>query len=113
MAIRAPLYYSAGNLKEMTSTEVDEIISQAIYQYSLAPSVALSVVNSGGNIGSITDTFLFFSIAFYASGIPWVTLALGDLTVKILIALLMLIPFKILINKIKDYSENSVSDIKL
>ena len=56
MAIRAPLYYSAGNLKEMTSTEVDEIISQAIYQYSLAPSVALSVVNSGGNIGSITDT---------------------------------------------------------
>ena len=56
MAIRAPLYYSAGNLKEMTSTEVDEIISQTIYQYSLAPSVALSVVSSGGNIGSITDT---------------------------------------------------------
>ena len=56
MAIRAPLYYSAGNLKEMTSTEVDEIISQTIYQYSLGPSVALSVVSSGGNIGSITDT---------------------------------------------------------
>ena len=56
MAIRAPLYYSAGNLKEMTSTEVDEIISQTIYQYSLGPSVALSVVGSGGNIGSITDT---------------------------------------------------------
>ena len=56
MAIRAPLYYSAGNLKAMTSTEVDEIISQAIYQYSLGPSVALSVVSSGGNIGSITDT---------------------------------------------------------
>ena len=56
MAIRAPLYYSAGNLKEMTSAEVNEIISQAIYQYSLAPSVALSVVSSGGNVGSITDT---------------------------------------------------------
>ena len=56
MAIRAPLYYSAGNLKEMTSTEVDEIISQTIYQYSLAPSVSLSVVNSSGNVGSITDT---------------------------------------------------------
>ena len=27
-------------------------------------------------IGSITDTFLFFSIAFYATGIPWVTLAI-------------------------------------
>ena len=56
MAIRAPLYYSAGNLKEMTSTEVEEIISQTIYQYSLGPSVALSVVSSGANIGSITDT---------------------------------------------------------
>ena len=56
MAIRAPLYYSAGNLKEMTSAEVNEIISQTIYQYSLAPSVSLSVVGSGGNIGSITDT---------------------------------------------------------
>jgi hypothetical protein len=56
MAIRAPLYYSAGNLKEMTSAEVNEIVSQIIYQYSLAPSVALSVIGSGGNIGSITDT---------------------------------------------------------
>jgi len=56
MAIRAPLYYSAGNLKEMTSAEVNEIVSQSIYQYSLAPSVSLSVVNSGGSIGSITDT---------------------------------------------------------
>ena len=56
MAIRAPLYYSAGNLKEMTSAEVNEIVSQIIYQYSLAPSVALSVIGSGGNVGSITDT---------------------------------------------------------
>ena len=56
MAIRAPLYYSAGNLREMTSPEVNEIITQTIYQYSLAPSVALSVVSSGGNVGSITDT---------------------------------------------------------
>ena len=58
--------------------------------------------------GSITDTFLFFSIAFYATGIPWVTLALGDLAVKLLIALVMLIPFKLLLKSIKDISENSV-----
>ena len=62
--------------------------------------------------GSITDTLLFFSIAFYATGIPWLTLAMGDLVVKLLITLLMLIPFRILLGKIKDYSENSVSDIK-
>ena len=62
-------------------------------------------------IGSITDTFLFFSIAFYATEIPWVTLALGDLAVKLLITLIMLIPFRLLLNKIKDISENSVSKI--
>ena len=44
-------------------------------------------------IGSTIDTFLFFSISFYATGIPWVTLSLGDLAVKILVALVMLIPF--------------------
>ena len=62
--------------------------------------------------GSITDTFLFFSIAFYASGIPWVTLAFGDLAVKLFIALVMLIPFRLLIDKIKDFSESSVSELK-
>ena len=52
-------------------------------------------------IGSTVDTFLFFSISFYATGIPWITLSLGDLTVKILVALVMLIPFRILIKIIK------------
>ena len=55
-------------------------------------------------IGSIIDTFLFFSIAFYNTGAPWVTLAFGDLAVKLIIALLLLIPFRILISKIKDFS---------
>ena len=63
-------------------------------------------------VGSVTDTFLFFSIAFYATGIPWVTLAFGDLAVKLFIALVMLIPFRLLINKINDFSENQVSEIK-
>ncbi len=63
-------------------------------------------------LGSVTDTFLFFSISFYATGVPWITLALGDLAVKLLIALTMLIPFKLLLNKIKDYTENSATEIK-
>ena len=63
-------------------------------------------------IGSITDTFLFFWIAFYATGVPWLTLALGALAVKLFIALVMLVPFRLLINKIKDFSESSVSEIK-
>ena len=48
-------------------------------------------------IGSIVDTFIFFSIAFYGTGVPWVTLSLGDLAVKFIVALVMLIPFRILL----------------
>mgnify|MGYP001158071631 FL=1 len=55
-------------------------------------------------LGSIFDTFLFFSISFYATGVPWVTLALGDLAVKMFIALSMLIPFRFLLSTIKDFS---------
>ena len=52
-------------------------------------------------IGSTVDTFLFFSISFYATGIPWFKLSLGDLTVKIFVALVMLIPFRLLIGTVK------------
>jgi len=52
-------------------------------------------------VGSTIDTFLFFSISFYATGIPWFTLALGDLAVKILVALIMLIPFRLLAGTFK------------
>ena len=48
-------------------------------------------------IGSTVDTFLFFSISFYATGVPWITLSLGDLTVKLFVSLVMLVPFKILL----------------
>ena len=53
-------------------------------------------------IGSTIDTFLFFSISFYATGIPWITLSLGDLAVKVFVALLMLIPFRLLLGTVKD-----------
>ena len=52
-------------------------------------------------IGSTVDTFLFFSISFYGTGIPWITLSLGDLTVKIFVALIMLIPFRMLLGTLK------------
>ena len=55
-------------------------------------------------IGSTIDTFLFFSIAFYGTGVNWITLSIGDLFVKIFVALLMLIPFKFLINYLQDVS---------
>ena len=52
-------------------------------------------------IGSTVDTFLFFSISFYATGVPWITLSLGDLAVKIFVALIMLIPFRLLLGTLR------------
>ena len=63
-------------------------------------------------LGSITDTFLFFSIAFYKTGVPWVSLAIGDLVVKLLITLIMLIPFRLMLNKVRDYTDNSTSRVE-
>tara|TARA_Y100001970_G_scaffold231070_1_gene287141 strand:- start:59 stop:610 length:552 start_codon:yes stop_codon:yes gene_type:complete len=53
------------------------------------------------SIGSVVDTFLFFSIAFAGTEISWITLSLGDLTVKLFVALVMLIPFRFLLNTFK------------
>ena len=53
-------------------------------------------------IGSSIDTFLFFSISFYGTGINWITLAFGDLFVKIFVALIMLIPFRLLLSRIQE-----------
>ena len=64
-------------------------------KYWIIPPLASSIN------GSVIDTFLFFSIAFYATGIPWFTLAIGDLAVKLLVTLLMLIPFRILLRTFK------------
>ena len=55
-------------------------------------------------IGSSIDTFLFFSISFYGTGINWITLSFGDLFVKIFVALVMLIPFRILLSRIQEIS---------
>ena len=63
-------------------------------------------------IGSIVDTFLFFSIAFYGTGISWISLAFGDLVIKLFIALLMLIPFKLLLSSIRDISEKGISKVR-
>ena len=59
--------------------------------------------------GSIIDTFLFFSISFLGTSIPWVTLAFGDLSVKFFMAFLMLIPFRLLIYKIRDLNEKKLT----
>ena len=56
---------------------------------------------SSSIIGSTVDTFLFFSISFYATDVPWLTLSLGDLAIKLLVTLVMLIPFRLLLGTFK------------
>ena len=55
-------------------------------------------------VGSSIDTFLFFSIAFYGTGVSWITLSFGDLVVKIFVALIMLIPFRLLLSYVQEIS---------
>ena len=57
MAVRTPLYNNSGNLQQMTTAMVTEIVQQTVYQYSTDPSVALSVVSSGG-FSVLNDTRL-------------------------------------------------------
>ena len=58
MAAVNPLYYDSGNLKQMSSAMVTEIVKQAVYQYSLDPGVSLSVVGSSGTLAAMSDTRL-------------------------------------------------------
>ena len=60
-------------------------------------------------IGSAIDTSLFFSISFYNTTVPWVSLAFGDFAVKLLIALMMLIPFRLLLKFIVESSDKKTS----
>ena len=55
MAYRAPFKLSGSDLQVMNTSDITAIQSQAIYAYSLSPSVTLSVVGSNGNLNAMTD----------------------------------------------------------
>lgn len=48
-------------------------------------------------VASIIDTFLFFSLAFRGTSVQWLPLAVGDLAVKVLMAAVLLIPFRVVL----------------
>lgn len=58
MATRRPVIWDTalGGLRVMTSAEVNEIVAQVSYQYSLNPSVKLTVLSDSGNLGNMVDT---------------------------------------------------------
>jgi uncharacterized PurR-regulated membrane protein YhhQ (DUF165 family) len=63
----------------------------------------------GSVLGSIVDTALFFSLAFAGTDVPWVTLALGDLAVKLVLAVFFLAPFRALMGRIVPMNELAAS----
>lgn len=58
MAIRRPVKWDGSNIRDFTSSDVQSIVSETIRLYGNDPSVLLSVVSSGGNLGTLTDTRL-------------------------------------------------------
>lgn len=52
----------------------------------------------GSMIGSVIDTALFFSIAFVGTQVPWMSLAVGDLAAKWGMALLLLAPYRAMLD---------------
>src|SRR5690606_5725852 len=48
----------------------------------------------GGVAGATLDTFIFFSVAFAGTAVPWVSLLAGDLVVKLVVNATMLAPFR-------------------
>jgi len=54
-------------------------------------------------IGSTVDTAIFFSLAFAGTMVPWVSLGIGDLGVKMGLALFMLIPFRLLMAVLRSW----------
>lgn len=50
-------------------------------------------------LAAVLDTAVFWSIAFAGTSDPWVTWALGDLAVKLVLGMLLLLPFRLLIGR--------------
>ena len=50
-------------------------------------------------LAALLDSLVFWSIGFAGTGGPWVTWALGDLAVKLVLGMLLLLPFRLLIGR--------------
>ncbi|MBW7895941.1 MAG: queuosine precursor transporter [Opitutaceae bacterium] len=54
----------------------------------------------GSCVASIVDTAIFFSLAFAGTEMSWLHLAVGDLGVKLAMALVLLPAYRVLINRL-------------
>ena len=58
MAVRTPLYNNAGNIQEMSATQIQQIKDFCTLKYFTGNPVELQVDVGNGTIGSIDDTRL-------------------------------------------------------
>ena len=56
MAVRRPVYLNNGNIQQMDDTMFGLLKDRFRYEFQQAVPIGLSVVGSGGNLGTITDT---------------------------------------------------------
>ncbi|CAM5215358.1 queuosine precursor transporter [Oligella ureolytica] len=70
---------------------MDVFVFDRLRQHSwwLAPLIA-------GVLATIIDTYVFFAASFIGTPVPWVTLALGDMMIKMSLSILLLVPFRAL-----------------
>ncbi|BCO26709.1 queuosine precursor transporter [Rhodoferax lithotrophicus] len=55
----------------------------------------------GSFVASVVDTCIFFFLAFYGSDIDWLMLAAGDLTIKWLMAAVLLAPYRAMLPRLQ------------
>lgn len=82
----------------LAATLAGSLLDTAIF-FSLAFSVPFAFLDTGFGL---SDGSLAFPTALFGGQAPlWMTLALGDLSVKIIMGLLMLVPYGALLNVLK------------
>ena len=86
---------------------IAQLIDVQIFDYLRKSSWYIAPLTSS-LVGSTIDTFIFFSISFLGTGINWISLGIGDLSVKIVVAIFMLIPFRLFMKKTKDYANSNL-----
>lgn len=91
MFISTPRIAFASALAFLVAHVLDVAVFHRLRQASwwLAPLIA-------GILAAIVDTFVFFSTSFMGTDVPWITLMLGDLVIKVSLSVLMLAPFRAL-----------------
>ena len=79
MAVRRPVKLVSGNLRDMTSVEVDSLVDECIRLYGLTPSVSLLYDNGNGTLNSISESRSVAG-ALATGSVPWPTPDATELT---------------------------------